>query len=89
MNLVYVTSACDFSQRRDELSFSHHAELAALPPAERERWLDLAVSKRLSVCCLREELRRERRLRKGEDAGAAAEPVGSARVTRGGEPPRA
>jgi hypothetical protein len=70
MNMVYVASAYDVTERRDELSFSHHAELAALAPEDRGRLLDLAVSKRLSVRCLREELRRERRLRKGEAAEA-------------------
>jgi hypothetical protein len=71
MNMVYVASAYDVSERRANLSFSHHAELAALPPAERRRWLDLAEEKRLSVRCLREELRRTRRL---EAAAAGAEP---------------
>ncbi|HEX8066930.1 MAG TPA: hypothetical protein VF520_10425 [Thermoleophilaceae bacterium] len=60
MNMVYVTSRFDPSRRREELSFSHHAELAALEPAEQERWLSHASSERLSVRCLREELRRDR-----------------------------
>ena len=73
MNMVYVASAYDVSERRANLSFSHHAELAALPPAARERWLDLAESNRLSVRCLREELRRERRLLAGESAEDGAQ----------------
>lgn len=63
MNMVYVASAYDPSQRRDKLSWSHHAELAAMHPDERDRWLDLAETNRMSVRCLREEVRREQRMR--------------------------
>jgi hypothetical protein len=61
MNMVYVASRVDISQRRENLSWSHHAEVAALPVQERGRWLDVAESERLSVRCLREEIRRARR----------------------------
>lgn len=61
MNMVYVASRFDGARRRAGLSWSHHAEVAALPPDEQERWLTRAESDRLSVRCLREELRRERR----------------------------
>ncbi|MDQ3936993.1 MAG: LmbU family transcriptional regulator, partial [Actinomycetota bacterium] len=76
MNMVYVASAYDPEDRRANLSFSHHAEVAALPREQRERWLDEAEANRLSVRCLREEVRRARRL-------AAAEPAG---LERGEEP---
>lgn len=79
MNMVYVATAYDVSQRRRNLSFSHHAELAAMPPEARERWLDLAEANRLSVRCLREELRRERRL----TAGDSVEPSPSAELEPG------
>jgi hypothetical protein len=36
-------------RRREGLSWSHHAELAALELAEQECWLTLAASHRLSV----------------------------------------
>ncbi|HEX8066922.1 MAG TPA: hypothetical protein VF520_10385 [Thermoleophilaceae bacterium] len=68
MNMVYVTSRFDPSRRREDLSFSHHAELAALEPAEQERWLSHASSEHLSVRCLREELRRVRRALRAEDS---------------------
>jgi hypothetical protein len=61
MNMVYVASRFDGARRRQGLSWSHHAEVAALPPEEQERWLTRAEADRLSVRCLREELRRERR----------------------------
>lgn len=75
MNMVYVATAYEPEQRRSSLSWSHHAELAALPPDDRERWLDLAESNRHSVRCLREELRRERRLVAVEAAPELTAPV--------------
>jgi hypothetical protein len=72
MNMVYVATHFEFSQRRENLSWSHHAEVCALAPEERDRWLDLAERERMSVRCMREEIRRARRLAAGEtDAGAA------------------
>ena len=65
MNMVYVASRFEPSRRRESLSWSHHAELAALPQKEQERWLTRAESDRLSVRCLREEIRRERRVIEG------------------------
>ena len=62
MNMVYVASRFEASRRRENLSWSHHAEVAALPYEEQERWLTRADVDRLSVRCLREEIRRERRV---------------------------
>lgn len=69
MNMVYVASRFEPSRRREGLSWSHHAELAALPPEEQERWLTRAETDRLSVRCLREEIRRERRSVEGRRQG--------------------
>lgn len=66
MNMVYVASRFESSRRRQNLSFSHHAELAALDPEEQDYWLERAESERLSVRCLREEVRRARRLVEAE-----------------------
>jgi hypothetical protein len=57
MNMVYVASRFEISRRREMLTFSHHAEVAALLPAEQDRWLERAERERLSVHCFREELR--------------------------------
>ena len=62
MNMVYVASHFEPSERREALSWSHHAEVAGLEPQERKRLLAFAESERLSVRCLREEVRRARRL---------------------------
>jgi hypothetical protein len=60
-NFAYVSGRVDPSRRRDELSWSHHAEVCALPVPEQERWLDVAVAERMSVADLRVELRAARR----------------------------
>jgi hypothetical protein len=57
MNLVYVATRFEVSRRREDLSWSHHAELAALELEEQEYWLDRAGEDALSVRDLREELR--------------------------------
>jgi hypothetical protein len=61
MNMSYVASRFSYDRRREKLSWSHHAELAALTPAEQDRWLDLAAAERLSVHSLRLEVRAARR----------------------------
>ena len=47
--------------RKDKLTWSHHALLAALERDEQRRWLDRAIADRLSVEDLRIELRATRR----------------------------
>jgi hypothetical protein len=56
MNMVYVATRFEISRRRENLSWSHHAELAALEDAEQNMWLERAAVERLSVRDLREEL---------------------------------
>ncbi len=66
-NMVYVARSVDLSRRRDNLSWSHHAEVSALDPDEQEAWLDLASREGLSVSDLRIELRTARRRAKGSE----------------------
>jgi hypothetical protein len=54
-NLAWVARAFEMSRRRDTVSFSHHAEVAALPQPEQELWLTRAEQLRWS----RNELRRQ------------------------------
>jgi hypothetical protein len=61
MNMAYVASRFPPERRRAEVSWSHHAEVAALPPAKQDAWLDFAQRNRLSVGSLRQELRSARR----------------------------
>lgn len=57
MNMVYVASHFAPARRRGNLSWSHHAEVVALDPADQDIWLDRAEAERLSVRCLRQEIR--------------------------------
>lgn len=59
-NFAYVSGRCEFSRRRENLSWSHHAEVAPLEPAQQDRWLEDAATGRWSVRQLRERVRRER-----------------------------
>jgi hypothetical protein len=55
MNIQWVTSHVDISRRREALSFSHHVEVASLPPPQQAEVLDLAEEEELSVREVREK----------------------------------
>lgn len=76
MNMAYVASRFDVSRRREQLSWSHHAEVAALDSSTQDRWLDLAQEQNLSVHSLRLELRSARRAESAteEDPGSITGP---------------
>jgi hypothetical protein len=85
MNMVYVASRFVISRRRENLSWSHHAALAALDVHEQERWLQRAGAERLSVADLRAELRSRRHALKApaadcEDGQSTGEPTGAGAV---------
>jgi hypothetical protein len=92
MNMAYVASRFEPSRRRPGLSFSHHAELAGLPPEDQELWLDRAEAGGLPVRTLRAELRKTRersaarlslgRERTTPERNGAAATVGSRRFRR-------
>jgi hypothetical protein len=56
-NMASVARAFPVSRRRAQLSWSHHAAVAALDPEDQDLWLDRAVEDRLSVADLRLEIR--------------------------------
>ena len=60
-NIAYVAGRVEVSRRRDNLTWSHHAEVSSLGPEEQDRWLDLAEAEKMSVSDLRIELRSARR----------------------------
>jgi hypothetical protein len=66
-NIAYVAGRVEVSRRRDNLTWSHHAEVSSLDPVEQDRWLDLASSEKLSVSDLRIELRSARRRSKASE----------------------
>jgi site-specific DNA-methyltransferase (adenine-specific) len=59
-NAAYVAKNVDLSRRRDNLSFSHHQEVAPLEPALQEKYLDLAEDKQWTRKELRKAIRQER-----------------------------
>jgi hypothetical protein len=59
-NYAWVARRFELSRRRDTLSFQHHAEVAALPPAEQDYWLDRAEDHGWSRNRLRQEIRNRR-----------------------------
>lgn len=52
---AWVANKVEFSRRRQSLSFSHHAEVAAFEPSEQDEWFDKAEANDWT----REDLRRE------------------------------
>jgi hypothetical protein len=66
-NIAYVASRFDVSRRRDNLTWTHHAEVAALSAELQEEWLDRALALRLSPGDLRLELRSAQRARTPTD----------------------
>jgi hypothetical protein len=62
MNMAYVASRYEISRRRENISWSHHAELAAMPPDLQDQWLDRIAADRLTVKDLRAEIRRVKKV---------------------------
>jgi hypothetical protein len=60
MNFAYVAGRYDVSRRREGLSWSHHAELAALDAPTQDLWLDHATLRGLSIRQLRAAVRQAR-----------------------------
>ena len=81
-NYAWVARRFDVSRRRDGLSFAHHAEVAALPEAEQEAWLDRAEVEDWSRNELRAELKRPRSLQAESDRERLRLDVSSDRAER-------
>jgi hypothetical protein len=62
-NYAWVAGRFDLSRRRDNLSFAHHAEVAALPEQAQDEWLDLAERSSWSRNELRARLKNEKHAR--------------------------
>ena len=62
-DIKYVSSRVEMSCRHDNLSFSHHKEVAGLEPKEQDKWLAKAEEEGWD----REEFRRQLRNRKNEE----------------------
>ncbi|MGW4789931.1 LmbU family transcriptional regulator [Streptomyces sp. NPDC004230] len=66
-NYAWVARRFEIGRRREALSFQHHAEVAALPAEEQDRWLSHAMEQGWSRNRLRESIRQAR------DSGADLE----------------
>lgn len=64
-NAQYVCKKIPPERRRPTVPFSHHAEVASLPPAEQDKWLDKCETENLT----REQLRVQLRAEKGAQSG--------------------
>jgi hypothetical protein len=82
-NMRYVSSRVGASLRRDALSWSHHALVAALSVDEQAMWLDRAVRDRLSVDDLRVEMRAARNAQRPtlRETAAPVAPTPDGRLT--------
>jgi hypothetical protein len=61
-NIAYVCDHVDISRRRENLSFSHHAEVAPLDREAQDTWLLRAETERLSVMALRDAIKGQKAL---------------------------
>lgn len=71
-NYAWVARRFEWPRRRADLSFQHHAEVAALPPERQDHWLELAARRKWSRNRLRQQLR-EARLNPSEDSSGTPE----------------
>jgi hypothetical protein len=71
-NYAWVARRFAPSRRRDTLSLYHHMEVAKLPVAEQDRWLEQAIAHGWSTNQLRQQLRRARQ---HEESAAAPNSV--------------
>lgn len=67
MNAGWTARKFPETSRQQEVSFTHHQEVAALPPAEREELLGQAEAENLTVKALRNRVVERRRQRRIED----------------------
>ncbi len=56
-NAAYVSGAVEPSRRREDLSWSHHQEVAKLEPEDQMKWLELAESNSMTVPDLRASIK--------------------------------
>jgi hypothetical protein len=82
MNYVYVASRFDVSRRRENLSWSHHAEVAARETEDQETWLNRAAAERLTVHDLREALNTAGSRKRAVAATAAHEAEAGVAIAR-------
>jgi len=88
-NEKWVAGSIQFSLRKDNLSFSHHMQVAALEPDQQREWLERAATENLSVHALREAVQGRGMAHVGYNSGenewyTPVEYIKAARATMGG-----
>jgi hypothetical protein len=73
-NIASICRLVDRTRRREDLSWSHHVEVAKFPPDEQTYWLNLASQQQLSKRELRERIRLGRDVPEPATAILDAEP---------------
>ncbi|MGC7095075.1 LmbU family transcriptional regulator [Amycolatopsis lurida] len=73
-NYAWLARRFDHGRRRGGLSMQHHAEVASLPVAEQDRWLDLAEEHHWSRNELRRRVRGAARIAGRETGGPGDRP---------------
>lgn len=76
-NYVWVARRFDLQRRHSDLSFGHHAEVAALEQPEQDYWLRKAEEFRWSRSHLRNEVRTSLRERSAQRGGSSCQPASS------------
>lgn len=56
-NYKWVANAVETSRRLENVPWSHHQEVASLPPTEQEYWLEKTVKEKMSVSDLRHAIK--------------------------------
>lgn len=56
-NIASVCRKVEISRRNEILSYQHHVEVAKLEPKDQDKWIKIAVEKRLTTRELRESIR--------------------------------
>lgn len=82
MDMAWLANTFEISRRRENLSWSHHAEIAALGEDDQERWLDRAVAGSWSVKKLRSAVKSAQAI-----GGGAGDGVGGIARTPGPSAP--
>jgi hypothetical protein len=81
MNAKYVCARIPIERRRENLSYSHHAEVASLPPDEQDAWLDQAEQEGWSRSELRKQVTQRETARRYtltyEQLSALADSIGA------------
>jgi len=71
-NTAWVARSVDYSCRREDLSFAHHAVIAPLPPNEQREWLQRAAKDEIGANELRRQIQASKDVAAGKNPDQAA-----------------